>query len=93
MTIDELYKIIEERKKNLPENSYTASLFKKGNDRIIQKTGEEAIEVVIAAKNNDKQQIIYETADLIFHILIMLSALDIKPDEVMEELDKRNKNK
>jgi phosphoribosyl-ATP pyrophosphohydrolase len=91
MTIDELFKIIESRKLKMPEGSYLTSLFKAGQDRIIQKVGEEAIEVVIAAKNKDKQKIISEVADLWFHVLIMLSTFKINPSEVLDELEKRSK--
>lgn len=91
MTLEELYKIIEDRKKNMPENSYVTSLFRDGNDRIIQKVGEEATEVIIAAKNESKERVVSEVADLFFHLLIMLSSFEIKPDEIFKELDKRNK--
>lgn len=89
MTLDELYYIIEDRKTRRPDHSYVASLFNKGTDRIIQKIGEEATEVVIAAKNTDKQRIISEVADLWFHVLILLSAFDITPADILAELDKR----
>ncbi len=89
MILDELYKIIEDRKKKMPENSYVASLFKKGADRIIQKVGEESTEVIIAAKNENKQRIISEIADLFFHLLIMLSLFKITPDDIFKELEKR----
>lgn len=93
MTLEELYKIIEDRKKNMPEGSYVVSLFRDGNDRIVQKVGEEATEVVIAAKNEGKERIISEVADLIFHILVLLSANNIKPQEVLRELKSRNSKK
>ena len=66
---DVIYKIIEDRKKKMPEDSYVASLFDKGKDKIIQKVGEESTEVIIAAKNEGKDRIISEVADLIFHLL------------------------
>lgn len=91
MTLDQLYKIIADRKKNMPENSYVSSLFKAGNDRIIQKIGEEATEVVIAAKNEGKERIIAEVADLWFHTLVMLSQFEITPSDVLKELEKRKK--
>lgn len=91
MTIEELYKIIEDRKKSKPENSYVASLFQKGRDRIVQKIGEEATEVVIAAKNRRKKEIIAEIADLWFHSLIMLASLGIKPEDIFDELERRKK--
>ena len=91
MTLEELYKIIEDRKKNMPAKSYVASLFRDGEDRIIQKIGEEAIEVVIAAKNKLKKRIISEVADLLFHILVLLSAFEIPASQVLKELEKRKK--
>ena len=89
MKLDELYKVIQNRKENMPEKSYVASLFREGNDRIIQKVGEEATEVVIAAKNEEKKRIIEESADLIFHLLVLLAASDIHYSEIEEELEKR----
>ena len=91
MTIEELYKIIEGRKQEKPDDSYVASLLQKGRDRIVQKVGEEATEVVIAVKNRRKKEIIEETADLWFHLLIMLSSLNITPEEIFNELEKRKK--
>lgn len=91
MTLEELYKIIEDRKKNMPEDSYVASLFRDGNDRIVQKVGEEATEVVIAAKNEGKERIIAEVADLWFHTLVLLANYDINLSEIQKELSKRNK--
>lgn len=89
MTLDDLYKIIEDRKKKMLKDSYVASLFKKGKDKIIQKVGEESIELTIAAKNESKKRIISEVADLIFHLLIMLSLFNITPSDILEELSKR----
>lgn len=89
MTLKQLYKIIESRKKKMPEGSYLASLFRKGKDRIIQKVGEEAIEVIIAAKNEGKEGIVSEAADLIFHLLVMLSLFKINPSDILKELNKR----
>lgn len=93
MTLEELYKIIEDRKHKLPENSYVASLFQKDGDRVIQKVGEEATEVVIAAKNEEKQRLIEESADLLFHLLILLSMKNITLEEILQELDKRKLKK
>ena len=91
MIIEELYKIIEDRKKSMPKNSYVASLFQEGMDKIIQKIGEESTEVIIAAKNESKQRVISEVSDLLFHILIILSYLGIKPSDIYKELNKRKK--
>lgn len=90
MYLDEL---IKDRKEKLPENSYTTKLFKDGENRIIQKVGEEAIETVIAAKNNDRNEIINETADLLFHLLVMLNEKNISLNEVITELEKRHSTK
>jgi len=91
MILDHLYKIILDRKKNRQQNSYVSSLFEKGDDRIIQKVGEEATEVVIAAKNKDKKEIISEMSDLWFHMLVLLAARDIRLEEIYRELEKRAK--
>lgn len=89
MTLEELYKIIEERKEKMPKDSYVALLFREGKDKIIQKVGEESTEVVIAAKNESKKRIVSEVSDLIFHILVLLSACNIKPQDVFQELERR----
>lgn len=93
MTLEELYQIIEDRKKNMPKDSYVASLFREGNDRIIQKIGEEATEVVIAAKNESKERLISEIADLWFHSLVLLASSNITINEIMEEFKKRNERR
>lgn len=89
MTLEELYNTILSRKKEMPEGSYVASLFRDGEDRIIQKIGEEAVEVVIAAKNTTKQRIISEVSDLLFHMLILLALKDISLSDILNELEKR----
>ncbi|WP_457621223.1 bifunctional phosphoribosyl-AMP cyclohydrolase/phosphoribosyl-ATP diphosphatase HisIE [Persephonella sp.] len=86
-----LYKKIEERKEKRPEGSYVAKLFSKGSDKIIQKVGEEAVETVIALKNRDKNEIVYEASDLIFHLLIALVDAGVRFEEIQEELLKRYK--
>jgi phosphoribosyl-ATP pyrophosphohydrolase len=91
MTIEELYQIILDRKKKLPQDSYVASLFREGEDRIIQKVGEEATEVVIAAKNKEKKRIIEELADLQFHLLVLLAQYKIAPGDIFNELGRRSK--
>ena len=91
MILEKLYKIIEDRKKTLPANSYVASLFEKGDDRLVQKVGEEALEVVIAAKNKAGKRIISEIADLWFHLLVLMVAKNISLEEVDRELKMRNK--
>lgn len=93
MTLNKLYKIIENRKKIMPKESYVASLFRQGQDKIIQKIDEESIEVVNAARNESKERIISEVADLIFHLLVMLSSFNINPADILKELSKRSKVK
>ncbi|WP_299227911.1 bifunctional phosphoribosyl-AMP cyclohydrolase/phosphoribosyl-ATP diphosphatase HisIE [Sulfurihydrogenibium sp.] len=89
--LHKLYEKIQERKEAMPEGSYVASLFKKGSDKIIQKVGEEAVETVIALKNKNKDEIVYETSDLIFHLLIALVDAGVKLSDIEEELLKRYK--
>lgn len=89
--LHKLYEKIQERKETMPEGSYVASLFKKGSDKIIQKVGEEAVETVIALKNKNKGEIVYETSDLLFHLLIALVDTGVKLSDIEEELLKRYK--
>ena len=87
--LTELAQVLEQRKQESPEQSYVASLYAKGLDQILKKIGEEATETVIAAKDGDKQQIIYETADLWFHCMVMLADQGLGPDDVLQELGRR----
>lgn len=89
MKLEELYSIIEERKKTLPRGSYTASLLQQGLDRIIQKIGEEAVEVIIAAKDKRKNRTIQEVADLFFMVTVLLVSKNITLQEIYKELLKR----
>jgi len=86
-----LYNKILERKKSKPKGSYVSKLFEKGSDKIIQKVGEEAIETVIALKNKDKDEIIYETADLLFHLIVALVDAEVKLEDIQDELLRRYK--
>ncbi len=88
-----LEKIIADRKNNPTEKSYVASLFKSGINKIAQKVGEEAIETVIEAKDNNDTLFLNESADLLFHFLILLQAKNKSLDEVIEVLEKRHKNR
>lgn len=83
--------LIYDRKKNLPEGSYTSELFNSGSDRIIQKVGEEAVEVMIAVKNKSRKEIVYESADLLYHLMVMLADNDIKLSDVVDELKSRHR--
>ncbi len=84
-----LMAVLESRKGADPDSSYVASLYHKGLDSILKKIGEESAETIIAAKSGDKQQIVYETADLWFHSLVMLAQQDIDAQQVLEELERR----
>ena len=88
--LNQLSELIKERRDQLPENSYTTKLFKEGTNRIIQKVGEEAIETVIAAKNRDKKEIVNETSDLIYHLLVMLAEQEIEFEDVVSKLIERH---
>ncbi|MFZ2323321.1 MAG: bifunctional phosphoribosyl-AMP cyclohydrolase/phosphoribosyl-ATP diphosphatase HisIE [Ignavibacteriaceae bacterium] len=89
--LEKLNDLVKQRKIELPENSYTTKLFKEGSDRIIQKVGEESVEVVIAAKNKSRKEIVYESADLFFHLLVMLTDNNIELKDVVSELESRHK--
>lgn len=91
--IDQLREIIKDRKNSPTDQSYTASLFAKGINKIAQKVGEEAVEIVIEAKDNNKELFLGEAADLLFHYLILLEAKEIELDEVMEVLIARHQKK
>lgn len=90
MTIRELYEIIESRRNSDESTSYTRQLFDRGLDRIIQKVGEESVEVVIAAKNDENDEFIGEVADLVYHLLVLLVAKDIKITDIERCLQERH---
>ena len=85
-----LYELLEGRKKDLPEGSYTTYLFQKGIDKILKKVGEESTEVIIAAKDNDKNETVYEIADLAYHIMVMMVEMGISVDDIKKELASRH---
>ncbi|MCW8831131.1 MAG: phosphoribosyl-ATP diphosphatase [Gammaproteobacteria bacterium] len=85
----ELAEVLEQRKSAEADSSYVASLYHKGLDAILKKVGEEATETVMAAKDGDKDKLVYETADLWFHTLVMLANEGLKPDDVLQELARR----
>ena len=87
--MDELYSVIASRKEARPEGSYTTYLFNEGLDKILKKFGEEAAETIIAAKNDDRQPLVAETSDLIFHLLVLLAERGLTLDEVRDELTRR----
>ena len=81
--------VLEQRKNADPETSYVASLYAKGEDTILKKIGEESAELIIAGKTRDRQAVVHETADLWFHSLVLLSHLDLGPNDLILELDRR----
>jgi phosphoribosyl-ATP pyrophosphohydrolase len=87
--LNRLADLLEQRKSADPTSSYVAKLYAKGMDAILKKVGEEATETVIAAKGGNKDEIVYETADLWFHTLVMLAQAGLKPQDVLEELARR----
>lgn len=91
--LNELAKVLEARKTASPDSSYVASLYHKGLNKILEKVGEECTETLLAAKDaehtGNTDELVYETADLWFHTLVMLSQLNIHPDQVLDELARR----
>lgn len=83
------YQVIIDRKNEKAEGSYTAYLFEQGLDKILKKVGEECTETVIAAKNNDKDETVYEICDLMYHVLVMMANQGITIEDVEKELQKR----
>jgi phosphoribosyl-ATP pyrophosphohydrolase len=88
-TLNRLAELLEQRKSADPQTSYVAKLYAKGMDSILKKVGEEAAETIIAAKNGDNEHLIYETADLWFHTLVMLAQAGLKPQDILDELARR----
>lgn len=91
MNIDTLYEVICDRLENPVSGSYTVSLVEQGEDEIVKKIGEEAVEVILAAKGQGRQRLVEEVADLTYHVLVLLAAQKITPDEVRGELRRRHK--
>ena len=89
--LDELFEIIEERKENLPEDSYTTFLFthEKGENAVLEKLGEETTELLLAAKDDDHEEIAHESADIVYHLLVLLAMKDMDLTDLREELQKR----
>lgn len=87
--LNRLAEVLEERKSADADSSYVASLYAKGLDAILKKIGEEATETVMAAKDGAKDKIVYETADLWFHSMVLLAQQGLSPQDVLEELDRR----
>ena len=88
--INGLYKLLEGRKKEMPEGSYTTYLFEKGIDKILKKVGEESTEVIIAGKADDKKETIYEIADLAYHVMVLMVQMGISIEDIQKELASRH---
>ncbi len=90
-TLEELFAVIEDRKETLPADSYTASLFthEKGENAVLEKLGEETTELVLAAKDDDEAEIAYEAADIVYHLLVLLSMKEIELADLEAELEAR----
>jgi phosphoribosyl-ATP pyrophosphohydrolase len=91
MTLDELYNFICDRRDNPPPGSYTASLFASGEDEIIKKVGEEAMEVILAAKGQGNQRLVEELADLTYHSLVLMASKGLSPQDIRTELERRHR--
>jgi phosphoribosyl-ATP pyrophosphohydrolase/phosphoribosyl-AMP cyclohydrolase len=87
--LDAVYRVILDRKGNPTQQSYVASLYAKGLDKILGKIGEEATELAVAGKGGDPEQVVYEAADLLFHMLVLLGYYDLPPERVYAELRRR----
>jgi len=88
-TLKGLYEVVKNRRDNPEEGSYTCYLFENGLDKILKKCGEENAEMIIAAKNNDKDELSNEMCDLIYHMLVLMVQNEVEFDDVMEILEKR----
>ncbi len=85
-----LYELLQGRKKEMPQGSYTTYLFEKGLDKILKKVGEECTEVIIAGKADDKRETVYEIADLAYHVMVLMCQMGISVDDIREELASRH---
>lgn len=88
-TLEDLFSVLLERKRNMQDESYVALLYKKGDNSILKKIGEEAAEVIIAAKDGDNKKIIHEMTDLFFHCLVLMGHKGINPEDLAKEFKRR----
>ena len=89
-SVDGLMEMLEGRKKEKPEGSYTTYLFEKGLDKILKKVGEESTEVIIAGSKRDKEETVYEISDLAYHVMVLMIELGISVEDITKELEKRH---
>ncbi|WP_331236070.1 phosphoribosyl-ATP diphosphatase [Natronorarus salvus] len=89
--VDELFAVIEDRRENLPEGSYTTSLFthEKGENAVLEKLGEETTELILAAKDDDREELAHEAADIVYHLLVLLSMKGMDVSDLRAELARR----
>jgi phosphoribosyl-ATP pyrophosphohydrolase len=89
--LDELFAVIEDRKAELPDDSYTASLFthEKGENAVLEKLGEETTELLLAAKDDDREEVAHESADIVYHLLVLLAMKDMDLEDLRDELAER----
>lgn len=89
--LEELFAVVESRKEELPDDSYTTTLFthEKGENYVLEKLGEEATELVLAAKDDDREELTHEAADIVYHLLVLLSMKDVDLEELLAELRSR----
>ena len=90
MTLDQLFELVRSRREQAPAGSYTAKLFAAGEDEMVKKVGEEAIEVILAVKGQGNQRLIEEMADLYYHSLVLLAARNLSLADVQSELERRH---
>ncbi len=89
-SFDCLYELLQARKTEKPQGSYTTYLFEQGIDKILKKIGEESTEVIVAAKGAEKAETIYEIADLAYHVMVLMAEMQIEPKDILQELSKRH---
>ena len=89
-SFDCLYELLQARKTEKPQGSYTTYLFEQGIDKILKKIGEESTEVIVAAKDAEKAETIYEIADLAYHVMVLMAEMQIEPKDILQELSKRH---
>lgn len=89
-SFDGLYELLIQRKREKPEGSYTTYLFESGIDKILKKVGEESTEVIVAGKGGDKDETVYEIADLAYHVMVLMAEMHIEPKDIISELAKRH---
>ena len=89
-SLEGLYDLLLDRKEKLPEGSYTSYLFQKGTDKILKKVGEESTEVIIAGKGGDRAETVYEISDLVYHVMVLMVEMGIRPEEIRRELASRH---